>query len=142
MALRPSRRVVVMRLSLGQVLRLAGVAVFTCAFWCCALLDGDGAAYPFLIACDLAILAILIIDLLLSRRGDDGLRLEGAARGAYLASAIVSGVLTFIAIIADVRVGAYDLSTWMLTVLICLPSDLAYPPRDAPSYDPPLPPQR
>ena len=48
-----------MRLSLGQVLRLAGVAVFTCVFWCCALLDGEGSAYPFLIACDLAILAIL-----------------------------------------------------------------------------------
>ena len=131
-----------MRLSLGQVLRLAGVAVFTCVFWCCVLLDGEGAAYPFLIACDLAIIAILIIDLLRSRRGDGGLRFEGAARGAYLAFVIVWGVLTFIAIFADVRVGAYDLSTWMLTVLICLPSDLAYPPRDAPSYDPPLPPQR
>ena len=131
-----------MRLSLGQVLRLAGVAVFTCAFWCCALLDGDGAAYPFLIACDLAILAILIIDLLLSRRGDDGLRLEGTARSAYLALEIVWAVLTLIVFFADVHVGVYDLSTWMLTVLICLPGDLAYPPRDAPSYDPPLPPQR
>ena len=95
-----------------------------------------------MIACDLAILAILIIDLLLSWRGDDGLRLEGAARNAYLALAIAWGVLTFIVIFADVHVGAYDLSTWMLTVLICMPSDLAYPPRDAPSYDPPLPPQR
>ena len=131
-----------MRLSLGQVLRLAGTAVFTCVFWCCALLDGKGTAYPFYIACDLAILAILIIDLLRSRRGDDGLRLAGAARGAYLALVIVWGVLTLIAIIADAHVGVYDLSNWMLIVLICLPSDLLYPPRDASSYDPPLPPQR
>lgn len=130
-----------MRLSLGQVLRLAGAAVFTCVFWCCALLDGEGTSYPFYIACDLAILAILIIDLLRSRRGDDGLRLAGAARGAYLALVTVWGVLTLIAIIADAHVGVYDLSNWMLIVLICLPSDLAYPPRDAPSYDPPLPPQ-
>ena len=131
-----------MRLSLGQVLRLAGVAVFTCVFWCCALLDGEGAAYPLLIACDLAIIAILIVDLLLSRRGDDGLRLEGAARNAYLALEIVWAVLALIVLFANVHVGVYDLSTWMLTVLICLPGDLAYPPRDAPSYDPPLPPQR
>lgn len=131
-----------MRLSLGQVLRLAGIAVFTCVFWCCALLDGEGAAYPFFFACYLAIVAILVIDLLRSRRGDDGLRLAGAARGAYLALVIVWGVLTLIAIIADVHVGAYELWNWMLTVLICLPNDLAYPPRDAPSYDPPLPQQR
>ena len=131
-----------MRLSLGQVLRLAGVAVFTCVFWCCALLDGEGAAYPFLIACDLAIISILFIDLLLSRRGDDGLRLAGAARTACVALEIVCGVLTLTVIIADVHVGVYDLSTWMLTVLICLPNDLVYPSRDAPSYDPPLPPQR
>lgn len=131
-----------MRLSLGQVLRLAGVAVFTCVFWCCALLDGKGDAYPFLIACDLAIIAILLIDLFLSRRGDEGLRLTGAARGAYLTLEIVCAVLTLIVFFADVHVGVYDISTWMLTVLICLPGDLAYPPRDAPSYDPPLPPQR
>lgn len=131
-----------MRLSLGQVLRLAGVAVFTCVFWCCALLDGEGAAYPFLIACDLAIIAILLIDLILSRRGDEGLRLAGAARTAFLTLEIVFAVLMLIVFFADVHVGVYDLSTWMLTVLICLPGDLAYPPRDAPSYDPPLPPQR
>lgn len=135
-----------MRLSLAQKLRFAGVAVFTCAFWCCVLLDREGVAYPVLLALNVALLVALIYDLVRSWRAmpsdPDGLRLTGAARAAYDILFIAWSVLTLVAIVTDARVGAYDLSSWMLTVEICLPSDLVRPSRDAPSYDPPLPPQR
>lgn len=135
-----------MRLSFGQVLRLAGVTVLTCVFWCCALLDEEGIAYPVLILGDLVLLVALIYDLLRTRGATspdfDGLRLTGAARSAYGVLFVVWGVLTLAAIVTDARVGAYSLSGWMLTVEVFMPTDLIQPPRDAPSYDPPLPLQR
>ena len=135
-----------MRLSLAQKLRLAGLAAFTFAFWCCALLDREGVAYPVLIVLDIALVAALVYDLIRARRTGssvpDGLRLTGAARVAYSVLFVAWSALTLVAFLADVRVGAYALSSWMLTVEIFFPSDLVSPPRDVPSYDPPTPPQR
>lgn len=115
------------RLSQPDTVQLACLFLFTGLFWGCVAFDPEGSLTLPVTALSLTTMVVSVVCMVqgmrAEARGDaEGhFRLEGRDRKAYLLLGLALGALTLLAIVTNVRVGAYDLDQWLITVFVCLP---------------------